>query len=75
MRKFIALLSAMFMIVSVSWSQTKTITGKIKDEKDGSPLAGVSIVVKGTTTGTTTGNDGSFSLNVPAGAKTLVVFH
>jgi TonB-linked SusC/RagA family outer membrane protein len=73
MRKFIALLSAMFMIVSVSWSQTKTITGKIKDEKDGSPLAGVSIVVKGTTTGTTTGNDGSFSLNVPAGAKTLVV--
>jgi TonB-linked SusC/RagA family outer membrane protein len=73
MRKIIALLSAMFMIVSVSWSQTKTITGKIKDEKDGSPLAGVSIVVKGTTTGTTTGNDGSFSLNVPAGAKTLVV--
>lgn len=37
----------------------------------GSPLAGVSIVVKGTTNGTTTGADGKYSIDVP-GNGTLV---
>lgn len=73
MRKIISLFCTMLMFANFSWAQTKTITGKIKDEKDGSPLAGVSIVVKGTTTGTTTASDGTFSLSVPIGAKTLVI--
>ena len=54
-------------------AQTKTITGKVTDSKDGSPMAGVSIVVKGSSTGTQTGSDGTFKLNVSAAAKTLVI--
>ncbi len=53
-------------------AQDKTVTGKVTDEKDGSPLAGVSVTVKGTTVGTSTGPDGSFRLSIPSSAKVLV---
>ena len=73
MRKIFSLFALLLICSNVLIAQTKTITGKIKDEKDGAPLAGVSVVVKGTSVGTTTGNDGSFSLIAPASAKTLVI--
>lgn len=50
----------------------RTITGRVTDEK-GLPVVSASVVVKGTTTGTVTANDGSFRLGVPANAKTLIV--
>ncbi|HUQ66257.1 MAG TPA: SusC/RagA family TonB-linked outer membrane protein, partial [Flavitalea sp.] len=40
------------------------IRGRVVDQ-EGKPLQGVSVVVKGTQNGTTTDNDGRFSLNVP----------
>lgn len=49
-----------------------TIRGKITGEA-GVPLSGVSVLVKGTTTGTTTNNDGSFSLTVANANVTLVI--
>jgi TonB-linked SusC/RagA family outer membrane protein len=49
----------------------RTITGKVSDDK-GNPIANVSVMVKGTVTGTTTKADGSYTLVVPASAKTLV---
>lgn len=48
----------------------KTLTGKIVDEKN-TPLPGVSVIVKGTSTGTTTGADGNFTLTVNDAAETL----
>ncbi|NEW83908.1 MAG: TonB-dependent receptor [Mariniphaga sp.] len=51
--------------------QKKELKGKVTDEK-GSPLPGVSVVVKGTTTGITTDIDGNFRLSVPTDSKTLV---
>lgn len=45
----------------------REISGVIKDEK-GFTLPGVSIAVKGTTTGTITDLDGKYSINVPSGA-------
>ena len=48
--------------------QKKSILGKVRDSF-GSSLPGVSVVVKGTTTGTITDNEGNFSLsNVPENA-------
>ncbi|MES2731131.1 MAG: TonB-dependent receptor [Bacteroidota bacterium] len=47
------------------------IKGKVTDE-EGVGLPGVSIVIKGTTTGTATDANGAYSLNVPDGATTLV---
>ena len=51
--------------------QKKEISGSVKDSK-GLPLPGVSVVVKGTTTGIDTDADGKFRISVPADAKTLV---
>lgn len=53
-------------------AQQKTVTGVVKNASDGSPMAGVSIQVKGTNVGTTTREDGTFS--IPASDnQTLVV--
>ena len=53
-------------------SQQIIITGKIIDE-NGMPLGGVSIVEKGTTNGTTTNDDGTFTIQVKDGNAVLVV--
>ncbi len=49
----------------------KLITGKVTDQT-GLPIPGASVVVKGTTTGVTSDNDGNFSLAIPSDAKILV---
>jgi TonB-dependent starch-binding outer membrane protein SusC len=54
-------------------AQTREITGKITDQKDGTPLVGATVTVKGSKLSTATAADGTFSLTVPAGAKTLVI--
>ncbi|MBS5980021.1 MAG: TonB-dependent receptor [Dysgonomonas mossii] len=48
-----------------------TVKGTIKDET-GEPLSGVSIVVKGTTTGTISDLDGAYTITVPNSNSTLV---
>ncbi|MBO3270496.1 SusC/RagA family TonB-linked outer membrane protein [Hymenobacter defluvii] len=48
------------------------ISGKIVDAK-GSALPGVTVQVKGTTTGTSTGPDGTFTLQAPPTATELVI--
>lgn len=50
--------------------QQKEITGKVTDSS-GQPLPGVTVVVKGTTRGTVTDNNGSFSLVIPEDAEIL----
>lgn len=59
------------MLASISIYAQKAVTGKVTDEK-GNPLADVSVRVSGTTTGTSTKPDGSYSLVVPAKGKVLV---
>jgi len=54
-------------------AQTRKVAGTVIDADDNAPVAGAGVIVSGTTVGTVTGADGSFSLNVPASAKTLVV--
>jgi TonB-dependent starch-binding outer membrane protein SusC len=56
--------------IQIQQPQQKEIAGKVTDT-DGLPLPGVSVVVKGTTIGTVTNNDGEFSLNIPLDAETL----
>ncbi|MBS1526994.1 MAG: SusC/RagA family TonB-linked outer membrane protein, partial [Bacteroidetes bacterium] len=54
-------------------AQNVSVTGKVTDAKDGSPLPGVSILGKGTSIGTVTDGNGGFKLSVPSSVKTLVV--
>lgn len=70
MRKQVLLLSG-FLLCSLLMLAQRTITGKVTDEK-GNPIANASVLVKGTTTGTTTKTDGSYSISVGANAKALI---
>lgn len=57
----------------VAWHpQEWKLTGKVTTTS-GEPLPGVTILVKGTATGTTTGLDGTFTLSVPESPGTLVI--
>ncbi|PRY06039.1 TonB-linked SusC/RagA family outer membrane protein [Pontibacter ummariensis] len=65
-----------FFLVAVllqqAMAQSKTVTGTVTDAATGQALPGVAVIVKGTTVGTTTGANGAYSINVPAGKNTLV---
>lgn len=66
--KFYTCLSVVLMLLlSVGYTQAQNVqvTGTVSDET-GSPLPGVTILLKGTTTGTTTDLDGKYSISGPA---------
>lgn len=54
-------------------AQTVQITGTVTSKEDGQPLPGASVLVKGTTVGTTTDFNGKYSLSIPSDAQTLVI--
>lgn len=70
MRKLLLLFLGAVLFSATALAQ-RSITGKVTDDK-GNPLANVSVIVKGTTTGTTTKADGTYSLTIPADAKALI---
>ncbi len=60
------------LFTQTAFSQTKSITGKITDDK-GAAVQGATVTVKGSKIGASTGADGSFTINVPSSATTLVI--
>ncbi len=60
-----------FVTVSLGSYAQKTVTGIVQDE-GGLPLPGVSVIIKGTSTGTVTGIDGDYSLSGVMNTSTLV---
>ncbi|WP_420150632.1 TonB-dependent receptor plug domain-containing protein, partial [Spirosoma sp.] len=57
-----------------TWAQERKITGKVTSNEDGTSLAGVSVVVKGTTTGSVTDGEGKYSIAAPAKATLVYSF-
>jgi TonB-linked SusC/RagA family outer membrane protein len=57
---------------TVAYAQGKTISGKVTSKEDGTPLPGVTVMVKGTTVGTQTDVEGMYKLSVSDDAKILV---
>ena len=54
------------LVVQIAFAQTKTISGTVSDETG--PLPGVSVLVKGTNTGTETDFDGNYTIEAAEGA-------
>lgn len=52
-------------------AQDRTIAGTVLDRATNQGLPGVTVLVKGTTVGTSSNSDGKYSLNVPSNATTL----
>ncbi len=64
MRKFLLILIAVLSISSLAFGQQRTITGTIISGEDNLSIPGVSILIKGTTTGTVTDIDGKYTIDV-----------
>lgn len=68
----IVILIAMF-VISSSFAQQKTISGLVTDPS-GLPIPGASIIIKGTTIGTTSDFDGLYELKGIYDSESVVVF-
>ncbi len=62
----------LFVLCAFSASAQNAISGKVTDSKNGSAVSNVTVTVKGTRVSAQTGADGSFNINAPANATTLV---
>lgn len=71
MKKILLLISCSFWLALGVFAQDRTITGLVKGQDDGLPLPGVSVLLKGTSTGIVTGSDGRFTIHAAQG-NTLV---
>ncbi len=73
MRNFTIWLTCLLFFVSMGMAnaQSKVITGNVTSADDGLPIPGVTIMVPGTTVGTTSDFDGNYELRVDDGVTTL----
>ncbi|TVQ85309.1 MAG: SusC/RagA family TonB-linked outer membrane protein [Bacteroidetes bacterium] len=67
MKRILILTGLLVFMGLFAHGQERQITGTVKDITDDTPLIGVTVVVKGTTHGTTTDIDGNFTLTVSPG--------
>ncbi|WP_367915759.1 SusC/RagA family TonB-linked outer membrane protein [Leadbetterella sp. DM7] len=75
MKKRLLLLFGMILFgLGTIYAQTRTISGTVRSSEDNSPLPGVSVIVKGTTNGTYTNEDGNYRLTVPSNSTLIYSF-
>lgn len=70
MRKFLTIIMTLLATAGIA---QKTVTGRVTSKTDNKPIAGASVAVKGTSTGTQTNASGAFSINVPSDTSHIVV--
>ena len=63
----------MLLGAATAHAQSRTVTGSVLEEGTRAPLPSAQVVVKGTTIGALTREDGTFTLQVPTGAAVLMV--
>ncbi len=64
----------LLLISTMAWSQGRTVTGRVTSVEDGAGIPGVNVVEKGTSNGTATDVDGSYSINVGENATLVFSF-
>jgi TonB-linked SusC/RagA family outer membrane protein len=72
MKKTFVLLGLLVFLTLIAHGQARQITGTVTDASDGTTLIGVTVLVKGTTIGTTTDLDGRYRIN--ASPSDVLVF-
>jgi TonB-linked SusC/RagA family outer membrane protein len=62
-----------FLLVGINFANAqRSISGKVTDESDGSPLSGVSVILKGANQGTVTDQDGIYSMKIASDDQVIV---
>lgn len=72
LRSCLLVLTGLGIFITSAFAQSRLVSGRVLDEVNAA-VAGASVLVKGSTTGTNTNADGNFSLNLPEGNQTLIV--
>jgi len=73
MRKITFLLLLVFLMgLHATYAQKRVVTGKVTSAEDGTALPGVTVIIKGTNTGSTTNVKGEYSVTLPEKATFLV---
>ena len=72
-KKKVSITALFFFLSTFSFAQQITVTGNVVTEKN-LPLAGVSVNVQGSTSGTTTDANGRFTIQVNKGATLILSF-
>jgi len=67
------ILSGLLFLVSNVFAQQRTITGNVTSNLNQQPIAGATVVVKGTNIATQTNSDGNFTVTVPNAKSTLLI--
>lgn len=73
MRKLVTMFLCVILALSQTIAQNRTLTGKVNDAKDGTPLASASVISQGGKIGTKTNAEGIFTITLPANVKALIV--
>jgi iron complex outermembrane recepter protein len=71
MKKLLLLASSLLFLFTTAFAQ-QTVSGRVTDDK-GNPVEGISIKLKGTSTGTTTDKNGDYTIKV-SGTSPVLVF-
>lgn len=70
-QKLLCFLTLGVLLIGSVYAQDRRISGRVTSEEDGGPIAGVSVLIVGTSMATQTDALGTYSLNVPASANAL----
>ncbi|MGE5457747.1 MAG: carboxypeptidase-like regulatory domain-containing protein, partial [Methanococcaceae archaeon] len=71
--KLLRILFVALLITFFTHAQSFRLEGTIYDSSNKQPLSYATVQLKATTTGTTTNNQGRFTLDLPQGSHTLIV--
>ena len=71
MKKLLQSLFILLFVASAALAQNRTITGTVTSKEDGLPIPGVSVKVKGTTTGVATDASGRYQINANTGSTLI----
>ncbi len=72
-KKLLITLTVLLGLCLSTFAQQLQITGTVKDQT-GTPVAGATILIEGTTIGSTSNADGSYTISAPSDAKLLISF-
>ncbi len=70
-KKLLLSFCSILLLITHGMAQLITVAGKVTDDK-GAPLPGVSVMQKSTNKGTTTANNGTFTIAVPTGTHLII---
>lgn len=71
-RSFWLLFSLFFLHQFTALAQNRTVTGAVIDAANSQPVARATVTVKGSTVAAVTGNDGKFSVSLPANGRLVI---